>query len=107
MGVRINWHVDGDLVQERALAVEHLDATVATVRHVNVPLRVHRNAMRSVELSGTLAGLAPRLEPIAVFIDLSYARVDIAVATNRLLSLEWQHSGRVRDNLQKYYGLKP
>jgi hypothetical protein len=63
--------------------------------------------MRSVELSGTLAGLAPRLEPIAVFIDLSYARVDIAVATNRLLSLEWQHSGRVRDNLQKYYGLKP
>src|SRR5208337_1568679 len=79
-GVRINRHVDGDLAQELALAVEHLDAPVTAVRHVDAPARVHRNAVRSVELSGAVAGLAPRLEPVAVFIDFSYARVDIAVA---------------------------
>src|SRR5208337_2260178 len=79
-GVRINRHVDGDLAQEVAPAVEHLDAAVTAVRHVDAPLRVHGNAMRSVELSGAVAGLAPRLEPVAVFIDLSDARVDIAVA---------------------------
>ena len=70
-------------------------------------MSIDADAVRSVELAGSVARLAPGLQPIAVFIDLSYARVDIAVATNRLLSLEWQHSGRVRDNLQKYYGLKP
>src|SRR5438876_386994 len=79
-GGRINGHVDGDLAQELALAVEHLDAAVTAVRHVDAPLRVHCNAMRSVELSRAVAGLAPRLEPVAVFIDLSYTRVDIAVA---------------------------
>src|SRR5205814_2379991 len=85
-GVRINGHVDGDLAQELALVVEHLDAAVTAVRHVDAPVRVHRNAMRSVELSGAVPGLAPRLEPVAVFIDLSDARVDVAVTDIRIAS---------------------
>ena len=42
--------------------------------------------MRSVELSGAVPGLAPRLEPVAVFIDLSDARVDVAVTDIRIAS---------------------
>src|SRR5207247_11157064 len=67
-GVRINWHVDGDLAQELALVVEHLDAAVTAVRHVDAPLRVLRNAMRSVELSGAVAVLAPRIELVACYV---------------------------------------
>ena len=79
-GVGRNGHVDGDLAKEFAVAVEHLDAAVAAVGHVDVPLRVGRDAVRRVELAGLVAGLAPGLEPVAVLIDFRDARIDVAVA---------------------------
>ena len=57
--VRIDRYVDRDLAQELAVAIEHLDAPVASVRHVDAVLRVHRNAMRSVELARAVTRLAP------------------------------------------------
>jgi hypothetical protein len=54
-------------VQQLSLAVEHLDAPVAAVRNVDVALRVGGDAVRRVELTGLVAGLAERFEPLTVY----------------------------------------
>ena len=73
-------HVDRDLAEEFAVAVEDLDAAVAAVGHVDVSLRVGGDAVRRVELAGLVAGFAKGHEPFAVLVDLGDARVDVAVA---------------------------
>src|SRR3954468_10101616 len=45
----------------RAVGVEHLDALVVAVSHVQQSLRVDRDRMRDVELPHTASLLAPRL----------------------------------------------
>ena len=56
---RIEGHIDFDLSQQPALAVEHLDAPIATVRDVDVALRIGGDAVRRIELARLVAGLAP------------------------------------------------
>src|ERR1035438_8152918 len=73
-------HVDSDLAQKIAFAVEDLDAPVAAIRHVDVPVSVGGNAVRRVELSGFGPAIAPLLYPVSVLVVLSYARVYVAVA---------------------------
>src|SRR5271157_773608 len=58
-GFWINRHVDSDLAQKPSFAVENLDAAITAIRHVDVPLRIYGDAVRGVELSGAVAGLAP------------------------------------------------
>jgi hypothetical protein len=67
-------HVDGELALKNALAVEHLDASIATVGHT--ALGIDCDAMRGVELSGTGAAVTPGLYPIAVLVDLGDTGID-------------------------------
>ena len=53
-----------------AVAVEHLNAAVAAVGDVDIALRIRRDAVRRIELAGPIAGLAPRLQPLAVLVVL-------------------------------------
>ena len=69
----IERHVDGDLAEEFAVAVEDLDAAVAAVGDVDVSLGVGGDAVRRVELAGLVAGFAEGLEPFAVLVDLGDA----------------------------------
>ncbi len=81
-GPGVRWHrnVDDHLPQEFSVAIEHLDAVVAAIGDVDVPLRVSGDAMRRIELAGTGAAVAPRFQPVAVFVHLCDPRVDVAVA---------------------------
>src|ERR1700674_4353795 len=79
-GVGIDGNIDGELAKEFSIGVENLYAAVATIGDVNVVARIDGDAVRSVELAGLVAGLAPGLEPVAVLVDFGDARIDIAVA---------------------------
>src|ERR1035438_6860078 len=78
--VLVEWHIDRDRTQELSVAVEHLNPTVAAVRYVKITLRIGRNIMRIVELARLIATITPRLDPVAIFVGLCDARIDIAVA---------------------------
>ncbi len=54
----IEWFDDLDIAQVFAIAIEHFNASVAAIRNVNISLRIGGNAVRSVELAGSAAGLA-------------------------------------------------
>src|SRR5712692_457454 len=83
-GIRRNEYVNGELAEEFSGGVENLDAAIATVSDVNIVLRIHSNAVRGVELAGLSAGFAPGHQPVAVFICLRDARIDVAVADVRV-----------------------
>src|SRR6185437_15518525 len=70
----------GELLQELAFSVEHLDAVVLAVAHIDAVLRVDRDGVRGVEVAWLRPALAPSRYPIAVFIHLRDARVVVAVA---------------------------
>lgn len=55
-----------DIRQEGARAVEHLDAAVAPVGHDDVPIGVHGNSCRGVELAITLSMGAKLEEELSV-----------------------------------------
>src|SRR6266851_5605217 len=78
--IAIDWHINDDLAQDFSLAVEHLNAAVATIRNVHSALRINRDAMWSIELPGFTARLTPGLNPVALFVDFCDARIDVAVA---------------------------
>src|SRR5262245_6273099 len=67
----------GDLRFHVAVAVEDLDALVAGIRDVDVPLRVERDAVQHVELSRLGAALSPRLDEVAVLVEFRDARVAV------------------------------
>ena len=52
-------YVDSEHAQKLAFGVEHLNASVGAVAHIDVVIVVHRNGMRQAELSGPGALLAP------------------------------------------------
>src|SRR5262249_53641849 len=62
-----------------AIIVKHLDAFVATIAGVDVPLRVHRDTQNVSELAGRGAFFAPRLHKSAVLVELCDARIARAV----------------------------
>ena len=64
-----------DLRLERALAVEDLDALVAGVGDVEVARRVGDDAANLVELALARSGVAPRLQEVAVLVELGDAVV--------------------------------
>src|SRR3954465_6517428 len=68
----------------RAVRIEHLDALVVAVSHVQQPLGVDRDRMRDVELSRTGALLAPRLDEVAVLVELD----DLGLAASMALDHE-------------------
>src|SRR6266851_5392085 len=69
-------HADvGDLRLERALAVEHLDALVAGIGHIEIALRIARDAADLVELALRRPGVSPGLREVALFGELRDAIV--------------------------------
>src|SRR5262249_27041066 len=58
-----------------AVAVEHLNPLVAGVGDVDVALRIERDAAQRVELADFAAALSPRLDEVAVLVELGDARV--------------------------------
>src|SRR5262245_24235309 len=60
----------GDLRLERALAVEHLDAVVAGVGHVEIAASVGHDPFDPVELALSRSGVAPGLDEVAVLREL-------------------------------------
>jgi len=80
-------HVQEEEVLEVAVGVEHLDAAVAAVPHVDVVVAVDLDVVRVVDAARVLVGviaaapeLPPRLDPVAVLVELRDARVHVAVA---------------------------
>src|SRR5437764_5082884 len=73
-------HIDRKLAKKFSGRIENLDAAVAAVGDIDVVVGVHGNAVRNVELAGLRAGPAPGRQPVAVLIDLSNTRIDVAVA---------------------------
>src|SRR5262245_19706554 len=57
--IRIEWHIDLDLAQELALAIEYLNPAVVAVGDVNVAVGICRDAVGEIELTGLLAAFAP------------------------------------------------
>jgi len=70
---RIEGHIDLDLSQQLALAVEYLDTPIAPVRDVDVALRIGGDAVRRIELARLVAGLAPRHKPFAILISFRHS----------------------------------
>ena len=62
-----------------AVGVEHLDALIVAVSHVQQPLGVDRDRMRDVELARTGPLLAPGLDEVAVLVELD----DLGLAARR------------------------
>src|SRR5262249_33973245 len=77
---RIRRNVDCEHAQELAFGVEHLDAPIGAIAHVDVVVAVARDGVRGTELPRTRSLLAPRLHPIAAVVDLGDTRVDVAIA---------------------------
>jgi hypothetical protein len=84
LGVGIKRYIDGDLAKVLSVGIEHLNTPVATVRDVNVVLRVDGNTMRSFELPGSIAGLSPGFDPLAILIYFGDARIDVSVGDIRV-----------------------
>ena len=61
------------------IVVEHLDARVAAVAHVDVALEVGGDRVRCVELQIGAAQLADGLHEAAVLVVLDHARIEVAV----------------------------
>src|SRR6266852_3020757 len=76
-GVGIDGNIDGDDAKEFSIGVENLDAAIAAIGDVNVIARIDGDAVRCVELTGLIAGFAPGLEPVSVFVDFCDARIDV------------------------------
>ena len=51
---------------EVALDIEHLDALILTVRHIDVVIVIHSYAMRQIELAGAGSGLATGFDELAI-----------------------------------------
>jgi hypothetical protein len=68
------------MLLEIAVAVEHLDAPVAAVGNVNGSFGVSSDAVHGIELRLAFAGLAERLDPVAVLAQLGDAGIDVTVA---------------------------
>jgi hypothetical protein len=58
-GIGWNRHVDRDLVQELAIAVEYLNAAIAAISDEDVALRVSTDAVGRIELTGAAPAIAP------------------------------------------------
>src|SRR5256886_10408654 len=78
--VGIDGDIDGELAEKFSIGIEDLDAAVATIGDVDVVVRIDSDAVRGVEVARLVAGFAPRLEPVALFVDFGDTRIDIAVA---------------------------
>src|ERR1019366_3702971 len=73
-------HVDFDFADESSVGIEDLNAPVAAIRDVDIAPGIGGDAVRRVELTGLVAGRAPACYPLAVFVVLRDARIDVAVA---------------------------
>src|SRR5262245_20105621 len=72
------------LAQEGSVRVEHLDALVVAVGHVDEALGIDRHGMRDVELARSLALASPRRDEVAVAVELEYARLALAVTLHHV-----------------------
>ena len=86
---------------EVAVGVEHLDAAVAAVGDVDVVVAVDLDVVRVVDAARVLVGvvaaapeLPPRLDPVAVLVELRDARVHVAVADVDVVVAIPRHVGR-------------
>ena len=79
-GIRLDGHVNHDLAQKFSLAIEYLNTTIATVSNIDISLRIHGDAVRSIDLTGLVTGFAPRLEPVPFLVDFGDSGIDVTVA---------------------------
>ena len=63
-------YIDHDLAQEFTVLIKYLNSMIPAVGDINVVLRVNSDAVRSVELTRLVPWFTPRLQPIAILIDL-------------------------------------
>src|SRR5215472_2239068 len=76
-GILIVRHIDLDDILEIALAIEHLNAAIAAIGDINLAGGVGGDGMHCIELPGCVTRTAPLLDPVAVLIDFSDARIDV------------------------------
>src|SRR5438552_2708098 len=68
--------VDFEQVQ---VAIENLDPSVSTIRHVDIPFRVRRDRVGCIHLSGLRSTSADGFDEPAVLVVLRDARVAVSV----------------------------
>src|SRR5690242_20244408 len=73
-------YIQLDFSQELPIGIKYLNSVITAVRNVNVSLCIRSNAVGCIELSGLIARFAPGFDPVAVFIELRHARIDVTVA---------------------------
>jgi hypothetical protein len=62
--------IDNNLAEEFTVSVKYLNSMISAVRDVNIVQRVNSDAVRGVELTRLVPRFTPRLQPIAILIDL-------------------------------------
>src|SRR5258706_9981567 len=58
------------LIEEASILIEDLNAAVAAVGHEDSPARIDRDAVRSIEFTGSRSPLTPRFDELAVLREL-------------------------------------
>ena len=72
-------YIDHDLAQEFTVSVKYLNSMIPAVGDIDIVLRVNSDAVRSVELTRLVPWFTPRLQPIAILIDLGNSRVYVPI----------------------------
>src|SRR6516225_10853811 len=79
------WRADIDVLRlEFAVIVEHLNAPVAAIAHVDIAWRICRDGVRGIELAGRRASRSPRLDEDAVAVELGHTRIAVAVGNENV-----------------------
>ena len=78
-GFGIGRYVNRKHAEKFTLGIEHLNAPIGAIAHVEIVIAVGHNGVRQVKLTRPRARLAPGLNPVAILVIFCDAGVDLAV----------------------------
>src|SRR5690242_8480927 len=77
--------------------IEHLNAAIFPIRHVDVSCCIGCDAMRQIELTRPSPPIAPGLHPVAVLVILRHTRIDVSVTDESVAFRIPRHIGRLTE----------
>ena len=86
--------VEPDELLEAAIRIENLNASIAAVGHVDVPLAIDLHVVWISKLAWAGPVRSPGLDPVSVLVHLGDARIDVAVANIDVVFCVPRHIGR-------------
>ena len=79
------------LIEEGAVVVKNLDAGIVPVGHIDPPVRIHRDGVGEIEITGSEAQFSPALDELAVLVVLDDAGVAITIGDEDIASRRDYH----------------